>query len=128
MNKETKPIGTESETNRGWQYVSFKDEYDHDCSLQISSRAICENEDGTVDDPLGWIWLGLDSIKPRIMKTDAQRLGLKLPPGEVTGWMDYPTPKEVIFHSRMHLNEQQVRGLIARLQIWLETGELHQEP
>lgn len=125
MNKKTTPIGIESETERGWQRVSFKDEYNHDCSLQVSSRAVCENEDGTVNDPLGWIWLGIDEIKPQIMKSDAQRLGL-IPPGKVTGWMDYHIPEEVLLHSQMHLNEQQVRGLIARLQVWLETGELHQ--
>jgi len=116
-------FGTDSTTNRGFPVVEFKDEYDTECSLQISSRAVIEDEDGTVDDPLGWIWLGIDDAEPKILKTNARKLGIELPPGEVSGWMPYPVPDEVLMNTRMHLNEQQVRGLIARLQTWLETGD-----
>ena len=115
-------FGVDDETCRGFRLVKFTDEYGKECSLQISSRAVCENEDGTVDDPLGWIWLGIDDAEPLIMKTKARELGMSLPPGEVRGWMPYPVPEDVLMHTRMHLNEQQVRGLIARLQTWLDTG------
>jgi hypothetical protein len=115
-------FGVDDETCRGFRLVKFTDEYGKECSLQISSRAVCENEDGTVDDPLGWIWLGIDDAEPLIMKTKARELGMPLPPGEVRGWMPYPVPEDVLMHTRMHLNEQQVRGLIARLQTWLDTG------
>lgn len=107
----------------GFPYVRFHDEYGEKCSIQISSRAAFENEDGTVDDPLGWIWLGIDDARPQILKSKAQALGMDLPPGEVSGWMPYPIPDDVSLTTRMHLNETQVRGLIARLTLWLETGD-----
>ena len=117
-------FGVDGATGRGFQHVTFFDEYGYECSIQESSRAVCENEDGTVDDPLGWIWLGIDDAKPQIMKSKARALGLELPPGEVSGWMPYPIPDDVLLTTRMHLNETQVRGLIARLTLWIETGSL----
>lgn len=38
--------------------------------------------------------------------------------------MPYPMPDDVLMHTRMHLNEKQVRGLIGRLQLWLDTGSI----
>jgi hypothetical protein len=122
--KKTKLFGEATHTQRGFELVNFKDEYDTPCSLQESSRAVCENEDGSVDDPLGWLWLGVDDPAPQVMKSKAKALGLTLPPGEVTGWMPYPIPEDVHMTTRMHLNEKQVRGLIARLELWLETGRI----
>ena len=117
-------FGVSTKTQRGFPIIKFRDEYNLPCSLQISSRAVCENEDGTVDDPLGWVWLGIDDAQPSIMKTKARKLGMPLPPGEVSGWMPYPLSEDVLLHTRMHLNETQVRGLITRLQEWLDTGSL----
>jgi hypothetical protein len=85
-------LGEEDLTSRNFQVIRFKDSYNAPCSIQESSRVPWENDDGTVDDPLGWIWLGIDSPVPEM--------------------------------SRMHLNEEQVRGLIERLQGWLDTGTL----
>lgn len=120
-----KTLMEEQHTDRGFPLVVFKDEYDASCSIQESSRVVCENEDGSVDDPLGWIWLGIDDPDPKIMKSKALAHGLKLPPGEVSGWMPYPLPEDVLVTTRMHLNEKQVRELIVRLQHWLDTGNLH---
>lgn len=117
-------FGVDGATGRGFEIVKFRDEYDHKCSIQESSRAVCENYDGTVDDPLGWIWLGIDDAQPMVMKSKARALGLELPPGEVSGCMPYPLPEDVSLTTRMHLNETQVRGLVARLTLWLETGSL----
>ena len=121
-------FGEERRTNRGFPIVTFKDEYNAGCSIQESSRAVCENEDGSVDDPLGWIWLGIDDPDPKIMKSKARAHGLELPPGEVSGWMPYPLSDDVLVTTRMHLNEKQVRGLIARLQHWLDNGTLLSSP
>jgi hypothetical protein len=123
-----KVFGIDRVTERGFHLVEFHDEYGNTCSIQESSRAVCENEDGTVDDPLGWLWLGIDDPKPQIMKSKALALGLKLPPGEVSGWMPYPIPDDVSINTRMHLNEAQVRGLIDRLTRWLETGVINSTP
>ena len=70
------------------------------------------------------MWLGLDDANPQGMKSEAGELGLKLPPGEVSGWMPYPIPDEVLLSTRMHLNRDQVEGLIEHLQHWLDTGEI----
>jgi len=117
-------FGVDGTTGRGFELVEFRDAYSEKCSIQESSACPCENEDGTVDDPLGWIWLGIDDAKPQILKTVARKMGMELPPGEVSGWMPYPIPDDVLLTTRMHLNETQVRGLIARLTLWLETGSL----
>jgi hypothetical protein len=123
-NKSTELFGETTTTSRGFGLVKFRDEYNTECSLQISSRAVCENKDGTVDDPLGWIWLGIDNPEPQILKSKARTLGLKIPDdGEYGGWMPYPLPDDVYISTRMHLNEKQVRGLITRLQIWLDSGD-----
>jgi hypothetical protein len=117
-------FGVDGAAGRGFKLVKFRDEYGEDCSIQESSRTACENDDRTVDDPKGWIWLGIDDAKPRIMKAKARALGIEPPPGEVGGWMPYPLPEDVLLTTRMHLNETQVRGLVARLTLWLETGSL----
>ena len=121
-------LGNDCITGRGFGLVNFLDEYGKECSIQISSRAVVENDHGVTDDPLGWIWLGIDKVEPMILKTKACELCLSLPPGEVSGWMPYPVPDDVFIHTRMHLNEVQVRGLIARLQTWLDTGDFRAEP
>ena len=102
-------------TERGFGHVQFNDEYEHKSSIQISSRAVCENEDGSVNDPLGWIWLGIDDAAPEIMVSKARELGMEIPEGKENGWMPYPLPQEVHMTTRMHLNEVQVRGLVAVL-------------
>lgn len=119
-------FGKYEKTNRGFDCVSFKDEYGHACSLQESSRVVFSNSDGSVDDPLGWLWLGLEDGDPKIMKKDAVRLGMKVD-GDTSGWMPYPIPEEVLIHTRMHLNETQVRGLVERLTLWLETGRIEKQ-
>ncbi len=68
------------------------------------------------------MWLGIDDVRPRIMCSDAKLLGLPMPEGEVSGWMDYPIPDAVMLSSRMHLTREQVQGLVERLQSWLDTG------
>jgi len=113
------PLGKEGRNQRGFACVEFQDEYGKACHIQESSRAICENADGSVDDPLGWIWLGLDTAGPLIMKSKAAAHGLEVE-GEPVGWMPYPIPDDVLLSTAMHLNETQVRGLIARLQFWLD--------
>lgn len=120
------PIGTPGATGRGFPYVCFDDCYGKEASIQESSRAVIEGE----GDPLGWIWFGIDDPEPKIMARDAEKLGMELAPdherleGQPTGWVRYPVPDEVSLTTRMHLNEMQVRGIVARLQHWLETGEI----
>lgn len=45
---------TRGDTSRGFNFLSFRDRYDADCSLQQSSLALCEPPGS------GAIWLGVD--------------------------------------------------------------------
>jgi hypothetical protein len=119
-------IGEAGHTGRGFELVKFRDIYGNDCSLQESSKCVCEDEDGKVADPLGYLWLGIDDPKPQIMKRDAVVLRIPIvDDGDgMNGWTPYPIPEGVSLSTRMHLNEHQVRALIARLQHWLDTGRL----
>lgn len=112
-------------TGRGFQYLEFDDASNRGCSLQQSS-AIRDYEDSWDRPGSSCIWLGINDPNPQIMKSDAQKIGLPLPPGEVSGWMPYPIPKEVSINTRMHLDRYQVKSLIEKLQLWLDTGNLKQ--
>lgn len=92
--------------------MNFKDHYGVPCSLQASSLAIyCKPGTSAV-------WLGCDDAQPKIMASDAARLGIKT--DAPCGWIPYPIPDEVLLSTRMHLNREQVAGLIAHLQSWLD--------
>jgi len=86
-------------TERGFTFAKFKDYYNSECSIQLSSLA---------DDRC--IWLGVDEPKAKRM-TDS-------------GWKDYPLPENVMITTRMHLNIEQVELLLPILQNFVETGEL----
>lgn len=108
-------------TGRGFQLVEFTDDYDAKCSIQISSACPCDEKDKH-----GWIWLGIDDAKPQIMKSQAKKYGFTLPEGqEVSGWMPYPIPEDVLLSTRMHMNKDHVIDLVNRLQHWLDTGNVH---
>lgn len=102
-----------TKTPRGFERIEFTDRSNQKYSLQESSLA---TED--------CVWLGLNSADPVIMESDALKLGLALPEGEMSGWMPYPIPEQVHLSTRMHLNREQVTELVGRLQSWLENGEL----
>ncbi len=92
-------------TGRGFSLIRFEDESGHICSLQKSS--------------LVWpqaIRLGIDDANPQILLS-------KLQPGG-RGWVKYPVPEDVSFTTRMHLSQDQVRGLLPLLQAFVNTGEL----
>lgn len=99
-------------TERGFELIRFEDKYKLVCSLQQSSAASEE-----------CIWLGIDDAKPQILATDALRLGLYDGPVP-NGWIPYKIPDEVMLHTRMHLNRDQVQTLIRRLTHWVKTGQL----
>lgn len=90
--------------------MDFYNEYNEDAS---------EEEQGAYRYML---WLGVDDVTPKIMASDAIRLGLPNY-GETTGWVEYKLPEEVLLSSRMHLTVAQVKALIADLQRWVEANE-----
>ena len=98
-------------TARGFAMVEFKDAYDASCSIQQSSNAGYDA-----------LWLGIDDVDPKVMASQASSVGVDT--YETTGWVKYPIPEEVLLSSRMHLNREQVEGLVNHLQTWLKEGEL----
>ena len=109
-------LASVNKTERGFEKLEFKDAYDISCSLQQSSAA-----------SFNALWVGVDDPNPVILVTDAVRLGLPTF-GKTHGWVPYEIPNDVLLHTRMHMNEDQVRGMIAHLQSWLDTGSLAIKP
>ena len=108
------------QTDRGFDYVDFKDRYDHKCSLQKSSLA---TED--------CIWLGIEDAEVRVLASQHRELADKIrgtsDPERHTGWITYPIPEDAYISTRMHLNQQQVKDLLPYLIKFAETGELEQD-
>jgi len=98
-------------TNRGFDIITFTDQYGEGCSLQKSSLA---SEDA--------IWLGIDDPSPKIMASQASLHGVDT--DTTVGWVEYPIPKEVLISTRMHLTRKQVAELLPFLQRFVDTGEL----
>lgn len=86
-----------SKTSRGFDLIEFLDRYGTKCSLQKSSLA--------GDDA---IWFGIDDPEPKMLATDAIRLGIETE--QTTGWIPYGLPEELSLTSRMHLTRAQVLG------------------
>lgn len=104
-----------NKTDRGFALINFTDRYGAKCSLQKSSLA---TEDA--------IWFGVDDAEPKIMSSDAIRLGLKEREYNENdnGWQDYKLPKEVLLTTRMHLTREQVKELLPVLKRFVKTGEI----
>jgi hypothetical protein len=93
-----------SNTQRGFGLIEFKDRYDVGCSLQVSSVATERA-----------IWLGTDECTPKKCVMNEGWSYVK--EGE-------PYSKDWLINNRMHLNREQVAGLIPLLQHFVDTGEL----
>lgn len=89
-----------TESARGFALYHFKDRYNQRCSIQKSSI-------GTEH----CIWLGTDDADPKI-----------LIPGK--GWTPYPFLEDVLFSTRMHLSQKQVKKLLPILERFVKTGEI----
>lgn len=98
-------------TPRFFRFGEFKDIYDTPCSIIKSSLAEAD-----------CIWLGVKDADPKLLATDARRLGMEV--GQETGWVSYPIPEEVHFRTAMHLTQKQAAELIPILQHFVDTGEL----
>lgn len=114
-----KKLGIKASTHRGFPYIQFNDHYGERCSLQCSSM-IGEYEDAFERPGSSCVWLGIDNPKPEVLASKAASVGVET--SETTGWVEYPLPEDVHLSARMHLNREQVAGLISRLQEWLDSG------
>jgi hypothetical protein len=104
----------QQKTSRGFPLLEFKDRYGVPCTLQASSLAEYKKPGTSA------VWLGCSEPNPRIMASKAAAHGVKTE--ETTGWVPYPIPEEVLCDTRMHLDREQVAGLILHLKKWLATG------
>jgi hypothetical protein len=100
-----------SSTSRGFRLIEFADRYGAECSIQKSSLA---TEDA--------IWFGTASAEPKIMAAQASAHGID--PGDGTGWVPFPIPREVSLNTRMHLTRGQVEELLPIFQHFVQYGEL----
>lgn len=80
------------QTKRGFEFICFKDQYGHACSLQQSS-AIDDTNKETKNPGSSYVWLGKDDSFESNMLSD-----------------------------RMYLSKDHVRKLIRYLQNWLDNG------
>lgn len=104
-----------TKTQRGFDLIEFEDIYKGKCSLQKSSLA---SKDA--------IWFGIDDADPKIMCSDARKMGLRgWMGGEAdNGFCKFEIPKEVLLTTRMHLTRSDVKKLLPILQKFVETGEI----
>jgi len=98
-------------TSRGFRFYEFKDRNGCECTIQKSSIAT-EHA----------IWLGIESAEPKILHSDATRLGIEH--DKTSGWIDYQIPNEVMLTTRMHLTQEQAKNLGKMLLHFAESGEL----
>lgn len=118
--KTSNPLGTPTKTQRNFPLVEFVDTYDQKCSLQASS--VIGDYDDSLDKPgTSCVWLGVDRPTARITNEEAKKIGA--PTNSCEHWLDYIIPDEVRVDSRMHLNREQVEGLIRHLRTWLDEKE-----
>ena len=94
-----------TKTERGFAVVEFEDMYGVSCSIQKSSLA---SED--------CVWMGLNEVVPKIMAKELRE--------DLTGWVNFPSPEEVLLNARMHINKQQAKEIIEVLQTFVDTGEI----
>lgn len=97
-----------STTPRGFSIATFTDQYGAACSIQKSSLA---TED--------CVWLGIDSPTVFILASKHPEL-----PSDGTGWIPMELPADASITSRMHLSQDQARGLIELLTMFVATGDI----
>lgn len=117
MNKPITPennLGIVQRTERGFEIIRFKDHYDHPCVLQMSSLADYRQPG------ISAVWLGCERTNPKILASLAAAHGVETK--ETTGWVEYPISDDVLFTTQMHLDREQVVGLINHLLHWINDG------
>ena len=112
MSEKMQPLGEVRKTGRGFEIIEFEDCSGEKCSLQQSSLANYEKPGTSA------IWIGCSDANPLILASQAHKFGVKTT--EMTGWVPYPVPDDVLMHTRAQLDREQVAALIAHLQNWLD--------
>jgi hypothetical protein len=102
-------------TGRGFSKGKFQDAYGLDCSLQQSSSVVPH------------IWFGSENEKPEVMNQQGhgwQKVFVEGDVVKVNPLADGQPTRELVFHNRMHLNQQMVKDLLPHLIRFANTGQL----
>lgn len=112
-------------TERGFELTHFNDDYEVDCTIQESSAL----------EP--HIWLGVNKPEVSIMYKDLVSGNFMISGSDMScyvylnvdssgsnGWCKYPIPEQALVASRMHLTQEQARGLAEILNYFAEYGKL----
>ena len=92
-------------TERGFDFIEFKDSNQEECSLQKSSAASRD-----------LIWFGINNANPKILASRTKEGG--------TGWVKYDVPSDVNLNTRMHLDRKQVFKLLPSLLKFVIIGRI----
>ncbi|WP_131421429.1 hypothetical protein [Comamonas thiooxydans] len=104
---------------RGFPKVRFADK-DGVLSNITCSSVVGDYEDSLDRPGTSALMIGIDQVEPLILAKEAKAHGVSTQ--EEVGWVPYPVPKAVLMNASLHLNREQVRGQISRLEHWLEHG------
>lgn len=104
-------------TPRGFELQYFKDDYGIECSIQESSAV----------EP--HIWLGIHNPRVKVMVKDMNEITVTKDNPETTewGWCTVNLPKQALVDSRMHLNQEQARMIVKKLNFFIKNGYLKAE-
>lgn len=91
-------------TKRHKRKFEFKDYYDKASVLELGDK---------------YVTLGIHGVEPKIMATHAPKYGINC--GIKVGWVPYPIPEEVVLTTKMIIDKDQTKSLVAHLRAWLDT-------
>ena len=120
MNKKT--LGVATPVEFGFCEIAFEDELGESCAIQTVndiSHLLDESK------PKSLI-LGLKTTHCYISQEYAKDVGIENKVDE-KGFVSFDLPDEVLINSTMRLSEDQVSGLVVRLEQWLEKGHFSDE-
>ncbi|MDG1752320.1 MAG: hypothetical protein P8I03_11765 [Thalassotalea sp.] len=115
-------LGKVSRKEFGFSELTFTDELGENCAIQTVNdikHLLDESKPRS-------IVLGLKEPHCYALKEYADKIGIKSEPNEM-GIVEFNLPKGININSTIRLNEEQVKGLIVRLEQWLENDDFTDE-
>lgn len=124
-NSTRAPLGKPSASDDGLATLRFTDSLG--AAAHVSASPLVTHADSEFRTyGRDFLRLGIDCVVPKILARDALALGIES--AVDVGLVDYPLPPEVILEADMQLSRDQVIGLVARLQEWIDTGSFRGLP
>ncbi len=117
-----KTLGSVPQKDFGFSEVIFDDELGEKCAIQTVTDISCILDESKPKSLL----LGLKVPHCYIDAACASQVGIEVAPDD-KGIVEFDLPQAVSINASMRLNEDQVKGLIKRLEQWLDTGQFSDE-